>query len=104
MRARPMGLVAISILFTIARGADGSGKPAQPLAEVPFKLHQNGVILEATVNGRETVRLLLDTGWGPLALVSSAAERLKLEPKKAEGDYPLVEVDLLAKIGRASCR
>src|SRR5262249_39237248 len=96
MRARCTWLVAIFILSTTAQGADSSRGPEKPLAEVPFKLHQNGVILEATVNKRETVRLLLDTGWGPLALVSSAAERLKLEPRKAEGDYPLVEADSLA--------
>ncbi len=30
------------------------------------------------MNGRDTVRLLLDTGWGPIALVSSSAARLGL--------------------------
>lgn len=51
---------------------------SKPLAEVPFTLHQNGVILSALVNGRDTVRLLLDTGWGPLALVAASAKRLGL--------------------------
>jgi hypothetical protein len=49
-----------------------------PLAEVPFTLHQNAVIVPALVNGRDTVHLLLDTGWGPVALVSTSATRLGL--------------------------
>ena len=53
-----------------------AGQATQPLAEVPFTLFQNAIILPAIVNGRDTVHLLLDTGWGPLALVSRAAERL----------------------------
>ena len=94
MRARNIWAMAIFLLSTAARGT--SGPPEKPLAEVPFTLHRNAVILEATVNGREPLRLLLDTGWGPLALVSSAAERLKLQPTKTGGDYPLVEVESLA--------
>lgn len=54
-----------------------------PLAEVPFVLHQNAVIVEGKVNGSEPVRLLLDTGWGPLALIESAASRLHLSGGKA---------------------
>ena len=50
----------------------------RPLAEVPFTLHQNAVIVPAVINGRDTVRLLLDTGWGPLALVSTSVQRLGL--------------------------
>jgi predicted aspartyl protease len=48
------------------------------LAEVPFVLHQGAVIVPALVNGRDTIRLLLDTGWGPLALASATAQRLGL--------------------------
>ena len=59
--------------------------PALPLAEVPFTLHQNAVILPALINERDTVQLLLDTGWGPLALVSSSAKRLGLHPKGSTG-------------------
>lgn len=51
---------------------------SRPLAEVPFTLFQNAIIVPAVVNGRDTVRLLLDTGWGPLALVAAAAHRLHL--------------------------
>lgn len=50
----------------------------RPLAEVRFTLHQNAIIVPAVINERDTVRLLLDTGWGPLALVAAAAERLHL--------------------------
>ena len=96
MRARKIGAMAIFLLSTFGRDTAGSREPEMPLAEVPFKLHRNAVILEATVNGSEPLRLLLDTGWGPLALVSSAAERLKLEPEKTDGDYPLVQVESLA--------
>jgi hypothetical protein len=49
------------------------------LAEVRFTLERNGIILTALLNGRDSLRLLLDTGWGPLALVSTTAERLKLQ-------------------------
>jgi hypothetical protein len=59
----------------------------KPLAEVPFTLYQNAVILPALVNGRDTVHLMLDTGWGPLALVSTSAQRLELivDPPDADG-------------------
>jgi len=62
---------------TLSRGQSG------PLAEVPFILYQNGIILSAVINGRDTLRLLLDTGWGPLALVRASAERLglRLDPQ-----------------------
>lgn len=69
---------------------------AKPLAEVPFTLHQNGVILEAQINGRDPIRLLLDTGWGPLALVSTAAQRLNLKYEGSSGVLPRVEVESLA--------
>ncbi len=69
---------------------------AKPLAEVPFTLHQNAVILEAKINGRDPIRLLLDTGWGPLALVSTAARRLNLPPERTSGDLPRVEAKSLA--------
>lgn len=61
--------------------------PHTPLAEVRFTLHQNAIIIPALVNGRDTVRLLLDTGWGPVALVSTSATRLGLtvDPPGAGG-------------------
>lgn len=61
-------------------GAETSEDQAgpRPLAEVRFTLHQNAIILPAVVNGRDSVWLLLDTGWGPLALVAAAADRLHL--------------------------
>lgn len=58
----------------------------RPIAEVPFTLYQNGIIVSAVVDGRDTVRLLLDTGWGPLALVSASAERLGLVMDGADGE------------------
>jgi hypothetical protein len=62
----------------------------EPLAEVPFTFYQNGIILPVLLNGKDTLHLLLDTGWGPLALVSSAAERLRLRvpAPAAAGDLP----------------
>lgn len=70
----------ILTLCGVAALAPRPQDPAQsrPLAEVPFTLHQNAVIVPAVVNGRDTVHLLLDTGWGPLALVSTSATRLGL--------------------------
>ena len=64
--------------------------PAQstPLAEVTFTLHQNAIIVPAIVNGRDTVHLLLDTGWGPLALVSTSARRLGLAVDALDGNGP----------------
>jgi hypothetical protein len=47
-------------------------------------LHQNAVIVPALVNGRDTVRMLLDTGWGPLAFVSTTAQRLRLVVDQSE--------------------
>jgi hypothetical protein len=44
---------------------------------VPFTLFQNAVIVKAVVNGHDTVQLLLDTGWGPLELVTSSARRYR---------------------------
>ena len=58
-----------------------------PLAQVPFTLHQNAVIVPVLVNGRDTAHLLLDTGWGPVALISASASRLGLvvDPPGADG-------------------
>lgn len=68
------------VLAFLPLGENPSWSPLEPspLAEVRFTLYQNAVIIPAVVNGRDTVRLLLDTGWGPLALVASAAQRLHL--------------------------
>ena len=59
----------------------------RPLAEVRFTLHRNAVIVPAVIGRRDTVQLLLDTGWGPLALVSTSAQRLGLvvDPPAAGG-------------------
>ena len=65
-------------LALFAPASTRRAEPQQPLAEVPFTLYQNGIILPVVLNGKDTLRLLLDTGWGPLALVSSTAERLGL--------------------------
>jgi predicted aspartyl protease len=94
-------LATTSILLTASLALAGSdpGHPqavAKPLAEVPFTLHQNGVIVEARVNGRDSIRLLLDTGWGPLALVSTTAQRLGLRYGASAGELPRVEVQSLA--------
>jgi hypothetical protein len=79
-----------SLLLFIHQGIDAqapSRTQTRPLAEVPFTLHQSAIILPAVINGRDTVRLLLDTGWGPLALVRASAERLRLpvDPPGADG-------------------
>jgi predicted aspartyl protease len=55
------------------------------LAEVPFNLHQNAVIVKCLVGGRDTVQMLLDTGWGPPALTTDAARRLGLAVFDAGG-------------------
>jgi predicted aspartyl protease len=94
-------LPTTSILLSASLALAGSGVAhspdlAKPLGEVPFTLHQNAVILEAKINGRDPIRLLLDTGWGPLALVSTAVERLGLEHKGSSGELPRVEVKSLA--------
>ena len=81
MRAKAAG--SLPVLLVLLHGSAEAKRPA-PLAEIPFVLHQNAVIVEGRVNGTEPVRLLLDTGWGPLALVESAAKRLHVEDGKAE--------------------
>lgn len=70
----------VALLGVMAPTSVGQQDPSQtkPLAEVPFTLYQNAIILPALVNGRDTVHMLLDTGWGPLALVSTSAQRLGL--------------------------
>lgn len=81
--------VFLTVTIGFAGGGAVQGRAQagiRPLAEVPFTLYQNGIILSAVVNGRDTVRLLLDTGWGPLALVSASAERLGLEMDGADGE------------------
>ena len=83
-----MGLLSTPAASAHARAPS----PAALLAEVPFTLHQNAVILPAVINERDTVQLLLDTGWGPLALVSTSAKRLGLHPKGSAGDLPRVKV------------
>ena len=74
----------------------------QPLAEVPFTLYRNGIILPVVLNQKDTLRLLLDTGWGPLALVDSTAERLRLvvPGRTTAGDLPKTRQASLA-VGRA---
>jgi len=89
------GWTMLALIAFVASDASIASAATKPLAEVPFKLHQNGIIVEATINGEEKVHLLLDTGWGPLALVSTTAERLNLHPEGA-GDYPRVTVGSLA--------
>jgi hypothetical protein len=92
---------AVSIFLTVRVALAASDSPAppspeKPLAEVPFELYQNAIIVPALIDGRETVHLLLDTGWGPLALVSTTATRLGLHPQGEAGEYPRVEVGSLA--------
>ena len=94
-------LSAASILAGVSVGptvSDPSRSPTPnpPLAEVPFTLHQNAIIVPAVIDGRATVHLLLDTGWGPLALVSTTAERLGLHPQGPSGELPRVKVGSLA--------
>ena len=88
-------LVSVGVVFA---GSDPPRPPSSnpPLAEVPFTLHQNAIILPAVINGRDTVHLLLDTGWGPLALVSTTATRLGFHPKGASGELPRMDVGSLA--------
>ena len=106
MRTALFASTAILLSASLAFAGSGPGHSralAKPLAEVPFTLHQNAVIIEATINGKQPIRLLLDTGWGPLALVSSAAQRLGIEYKATEGVLPIVHVKSLA-IGKAVMR
>lgn len=77
MRVRPVLLGALLLTPSTPESA-GSQARAQLLGEVRFTLYQDAIILPAVLDGRDTVRLLLDTGWGPLALVSAAADRLHL--------------------------
>ena len=94
---------SISLLAAVVAGATfgsaAQGQAPAPLAESRFTLHRNAVIVEALVNGRDTVRLLVDTGWGPLAMLRTAADRLGL-PVTAGGEYPLARAATLG-IGAA---
>ena len=95
MRTGLLSPFLLSASFVFAGSGPGSSA-AKPLAEVPFTLHQNAVILEAKINGKDPIRLLLDTGWGPLALVSTAAKRLDLSYGGSPGALPRVEVKSLS--------
>ncbi len=66
--------VAISVLWGFA--ASSAVEAQAPLADVPFVLHQNAIIITMLANDRDTVALLLDTGWGPVALTDAAVRRL----------------------------
>ena len=69
----------LAVLLAAAPQTASAQSADSPIAEVRFTLHQNAIIVPALINGRDTVRLLLDTGWGPpVALVSVAAARLGL--------------------------
>ena len=86
-----LGITAVWLLAVGVAARDGSSPRStatsnRPLAEVPFHLHQNAVIVPAVINERDTVRLLLDTGWGPLALVSASTRRLGLAVSAAGVD------------------
>ena len=91
--SRNMGCAGLAGLFLLCASADGQRGPLPPatqgsplLAEVPFTLHRNAVIVKCVIGGRDTVQMLLDTGWGPLALTTSAARRLGLTATSAGGD------------------
>src|SRR5262245_53563410 len=75
---RAIALVLVVTTATTVPCMAAAKTAVRPLAEVPFMLFQNAIIVPAVVNQRDTVRLLLDTGWGPLALLSSSVERLGL--------------------------
>lgn len=78
-------LAVLGITASITTFPQGPAR-STPLAEVAFTLHQNAIIVPAIVNGRDTVHLLLDTGWGPLALVSTSARRLGLAVDALDAD------------------
>jgi hypothetical protein len=86
MIRRATTALAVALAIGCANGT-GTESGNRPLAEVPFTLFQNGIIVPATIDGHQEVKLLLDTGWGPLALVSGSAERLGLavDAPDAEG-------------------
>lgn len=63
------------LLYLLAAPVESEGQA--PLADVPFVLHQNAIIITMVANDRDTVRLLLDTGWGPTALTDYAVARLR---------------------------
>jgi predicted aspartyl protease len=95
IRLTTLILLSASLLLAGSDPGHSQGR-GKPLAEVPFTLHQNAIIVEATINGQHPVQLLLDTGWGPLALVSTAAERLGLPYKASPGVLPRVRINSLA--------
>ena len=66
--------MAIGVLWGLA--ASAAVEAQAPLADVPFVLHQNAIIMTMVANDRDTVTLLLDTGWGPVTLTDSAVRRL----------------------------
>ena len=66
--------MAIGVLWGLA--ASAAVEAQLPLADVPFVLHQNAIIMTMVANDRDTVTLLLDTGWGPVTLTDSAVQRL----------------------------
>src|SRR5688572_23794256 len=79
--------------------------PAQAaVADVPFTLHQNAIIVEMVANDRDTLHLLLDTGWGPMALTDSALARLnrrtnRLVPANGYVSFTSLSIGKLRKTG-----
>jgi hypothetical protein len=96
VRTNPTLLSLVLLTASPPLSGEASAQTEKPLAEVRFTLYQNAVILPAVVNGRDTVRLLLDTGWGPLALVSAAAERLHLKVGNQGGGLGHTQVGSLS--------
>ncbi|MGH7677030.1 MAG: hypothetical protein ACRENU_01110 [Gemmatimonadaceae bacterium] len=73
-----------------------------PLADVPFTLHQNAIIVQMVANDRDTLHLLLDTGWGPMALTDSALARLnrgtqRLAPSNGYVNFSSLAIGALRK-------
>jgi hypothetical protein len=55
------GLLTLSLMLAAATSS------AQPsIVDAAFVLHQSAIIVKVVANDRDTLQLLLDTGWGPL--------------------------------------
>jgi clan AA aspartic protease (TIGR02281 family) len=75
------------------QGNEGSGHqppPAAPptKASIPFEKHGSVVIVQATLNGKAAVKLVLDTGASFTMISSATAKQLDIDASQAERTMP----------------
>jgi clan AA aspartic protease (TIGR02281 family) len=75
------------------QGNEGSGNQPPPAAtptkvSIPFEKHGSVVIVQATLNGKAAVKLVLDTGASFTMISSATAKQLDIDATQAERTMP----------------